>query len=792
MSLACLSCLLSHWRYNPIQLVAYITGLALATGLWSGVQAINTEARASYAAAASMLGHGQFEQLVPQIGNTIKQQRYIDLRRSGWLVTPVIEGRFGDVRLLGIDLATSPINFLPNQGSAGPVMQSFFGSTVLFANAETAKKLDGLTKAIVDTSIMTGVAITDVGTAQRLLKRRDLTRLIIIPEQPLGRPDLLAVAPDLRLQSPNKSADIGELTDSFHFNLTTFGLLCFAVGLFIVHSTIGLAFEQRLGMMRTMRSLGVPLKALIILISTEMLLLASIGAGLGIFLGYFIAAALLPDVAATVQGLYGAEISGTLQFRQEWWLSGFIIAILGTTAALISRLIQVAKMPLLASVQPRAWAMNSSKRLRLLIIGSLILFSASILLSLTGKGLITSCAILACLLIGSALALPILVERTLIVFQRLSHAAVWEWFWADTRQQVPGLSLALMALLLAISANIGVTTMVSSFRLTFLAFLDQRLAPELFVQVDTQDKSIQLEKFLINAGVEILPLLSTQREFSGQSIELYGVRVGSTYRQNWAFLGAFPNAWNKVQAGHAIIVNEQLARRANLWLGDPIKLTPNLTLPIAAVVADYGNPLGQMIVAENKFKELYPDIYPQQFGIRTQDVTKMRSIITEALGITDSAMVNQTTIKTASVDVFERTFRVTAALNALTLIVAAFALWMSLLTLADLRVPQLAPVWTMGLTNWSLGKLEMLRSIMLAALVFFCAIPLGLIISWVLLNIVNTEAFGWRLPMFVFPYDYARLGLYTIIAAVLAAAWPVARITLTPPAKLLKVFANEH
>jgi putative ABC transport system permease protein len=46
--------------------------------------------------------------------------------------------------------------------------------------------------------------------------------------------------------------------------------------------------------------------------------------------------------------------------------------------------------------------------------------------------------------------------------------------------------------------------------------------------------------------------------------------------------------------------------------------------------------------------------------------------------------------------------------------------------------------------------------------------------------------------MFVFPYDYARLGLYTIIAAVLAAAWPVARITLTPPAKLLKVFANEH
>ena len=40
-------------------------GLALATGLWSGVQAINSEARASYDAAAATLGEGQFDQLVP-------------------------------------------------------------------------------------------------------------------------------------------------------------------------------------------------------------------------------------------------------------------------------------------------------------------------------------------------------------------------------------------------------------------------------------------------------------------------------------------------------------------------------------------------------------------------------------------------------------------------------------------------------------------------------------------------------------------------------------------------------
>ena len=43
-----LKTLLSHWRRAPLQLFALVAGLALATALWSGVQAINAEARASY------------------------------------------------------------------------------------------------------------------------------------------------------------------------------------------------------------------------------------------------------------------------------------------------------------------------------------------------------------------------------------------------------------------------------------------------------------------------------------------------------------------------------------------------------------------------------------------------------------------------------------------------------------------------------------------------------------------------------------------------------------------------
>ena len=83
-------------------------GLALATGLWSGVQAINSVARASYDAAAATLGEGQFDQLVPRVGDRIPQSVYVDLRRAGWLVSPILDISFKGVRFVGCLLYTSP------------------------------------------------------------------------------------------------------------------------------------------------------------------------------------------------------------------------------------------------------------------------------------------------------------------------------------------------------------------------------------------------------------------------------------------------------------------------------------------------------------------------------------------------------------------------------------------------------------------------------------------------------------------------------------------------------------
>ena len=105
-------------------------------------------------------------------------------------------------------------------------------------------------------------------------------------------------------------------------------------------------------MMRSMRSMGVSLRTLIISVTTEMMILAMFGAVFGIVLGYLIAGLLLPDVAATLRGLYGANISGTLQLRPDWWLSGLVIALLGTGLAMSSQIWQITKLPILTSAKP--------------------------------------------------------------------------------------------------------------------------------------------------------------------------------------------------------------------------------------------------------------------------------------------------------------------------------------------------------------------------------------------------------------------------------------------------------
>jgi putative ABC transport system permease protein len=373
------------------------------------------------------------------------------------------------------------------------------------------------------------------------------------------------------------------------------------------------------------------------------------------------------------------------------------------------------------------------------------------------------------------------------------------WFWADSRQQLSGLSLALMALLLALAVNVGVGTMVESFSRTFLVWLDGRLAADVYVNAASEAQATEIRTWLRDRSevTAVLPGGRADTQLSGMPIEVLGLPDHAIYRDNWPLLESSDNAWVRLRPGDACLVSEQLARRLKLSIGDRIEVpAPGGTWPleIVGIYADYGNPKGQIAVNFATLTRRFPETPLTRLGLRVEPsaVPALFSALQAKFGLGDRNVADQATMKAESKRIFNRTFSVTSALNAFTLGVAGIALLTSLLTLANSRLPQLAPLWAIGITRKRLAAIELLKTMSVALITALFALPLGLLVAWCLLAIVNVKAFGWRLPFHVFPLQLIELLGVALVAAFLAALLPVARLARMEPASLIRIFANER
>ncbi|HVV42242.1 MAG TPA: ABC transporter permease [Nitrobacter sp.] len=813
-----LAVLLSHWRRHPAQLATLLIGLISATALWSGVQALNQQARNAYDQAAALFGGARTAMLVAQRGDVIPQRMFVDLRRAGWPVSPILEGRIRidghSVRLIGIEPVTLPAKAgaIPAIGRA--TLQSFLAPPGLALLApETASELHAVDGAALRSDdgtslpplksrpqLAPGVIVVDIGQAQRILRQpNEISRLLVGDVKGKHLP-LATVAGDaLRLVAPNAETDLERLTDSFHLNLTAFGLLSFLVGLFIVNSAIGLAFEQRLPTIRTLRACGISARLLSGTLLAELVLLALVSGLIGLICGYLIASALLPNVAISLRGLYGADIPGQLTLRPEWWAAGLAMSVLGAAAAAALGLLRVARLPVLAAAQPSAWRQAQQRRLTLQGAAAVVLFCVAAGLLRFGESLISGFAVLAALMLGAALALPVLLGFVLALGERTSRRPVVEWVWADARQQLSGLSLALMALLLALSVNIGVGTMVETFSKTFTTWLDGRLTADIYVRPIDAGQAHTIESWLRKRPdvKAILPGARADVRIAGQPVEVLGLADDDAYRARWPLLQSSANAWNEVRKGSGVLISEQLARRLKLGLGDRVIIpAPAGDWPavIVGFYADYGNPKGQLGVDINVLKARFPKMTQSRFGLRVapEQVAPLIEAMRSAFYLDSSRLSDQSTLKAESTRIFNRTFAVTAALNTFTLGVAGIALLTSLLTLSASRLPQLAPLWAIGLTRRRLAVLELFKTLSIALITALLAIPLGLVVAWCLIAVVNVRSFGWRLPFHVFPQSLIELLGVAMLAALLAMLAPAIRLWRMQPARLLRIFADER
>ncbi|MEE4343249.1 FtsX-like permease family protein [Pseudomonas alliivorans] len=815
-----LRALLSHWRRHPVQFFSVLTGLWLATALLTGVQALNSQARESYQRASQLIG-GQPQTLIEAAdGKLFSQDLFIQLRRAGWPVSPVVQGRIAlggledrKLQLMGIEPVTLPtgislagqtlnaeqvVDFLTPPGATWIAPQTLHELNLREGQQPRTENGTPLPPLRATPDMAPGLLLTDIGFAQPLLSANGQLSRLLLPDG-FKAPLPASLADQLVIRKAGEENNLERLTESFHLNLNALGVLSFIVGLFIVHAAIGLALEQRRGLLRNLRASGVTARLLIATLGVELGVLALLGGILGVVSGYLLASLLLPDVAASLRGLYGAEVAGQLNLSLWWWISGIGLSLLGALLAGANSLLRAARLPLLALADAQAWQQAHARWLQRqgwVAITCAVIAAVALYL---GNSLLAGFVLISALLLGAALGLPVLLDKLLSVLLARSRSVTGQWFLADCRQQLPALSLALMALLLAMAANIGAGSMTSGFRETFNSWLEQRLTAELYVSPQNPAQAEPLQAWLSQRPEikAVLPNWQVPVQLHGWPADLFGVIDHSTYRQHWELLDASADAWDQLVDQDTVMLSEQLARRLNLELGDTLILpVPAGQWPvrIVGIYADYGNPKGHLLVNARRLLTHWPQLTPIRFNLRIaqSDVAPVINALRERFALDDTHIIDQIQLKRWSGQVFERTFAATAALNSLTLGVAGVALFISLLTQSQSRLGQLAPLWAMGVTRRRLMLLNLGQTWMLAVLTLLLALPLGLAMAWCLNAVINVQAFGWRLPLRVFPLQLLQLMLLATVATLLASAWPLFKLHRSRPSDLLRTFAHER
>ncbi|MGE8412438.1 MAG: ABC transporter permease [Pseudomonas sp.] len=814
--------LLSHWRQHPVQFFSVLTGLWLATSLLTGVLALNTQARDSYARASRLIGGEPQASLVTASGSAFPQQWFVDLRRAGWPVSPVLQGRVQleaqalPLQLMGIE----PVSLPGGSSIAGQVLDlrqvaEFFSppgrtwvapqtlASLGYHAGEQPRTRDGqrLPPLQVRADMAPGLLLMDIGFAQSLLHQPGQFSRLLLPRDFAARAPALpaALAGQLVLRQGEAEGDLARLTESFHLNLDALGFLSFVVGLFIVHAAIGLALEQRRGLLRTLRACGVSARLLIGCLCVELGGLALLGGVAGVVSGYLLAGVLLPDVAASLRGLYGAQVPGQLSLSPGWWFSGIGLSLAGALLAGAASLLRAARLPLLALANPQAWHQAHARWLqrqgRVAILAALLALAAWY----WGNSLASGFVLMAALLLAAALGLPVVLDGVLGTVLGRSRGALGAWFLADCRQQLPALSLALMALLLALAANVGAGSMTAGFRQTFGDWLEQRLSADLYINPRNPEQALQLQDWLAQqpAVLASLPVWQVPLQIQGWPADLYGVIDHPSYRQHWPLLETDgERAWDQLASQDSLMLSEQLARRLHLRPGDRLELPVpggQWAPRVAGIYADYGNPRGHLLVNAAHLRQHWPQLAPNRFNLRLEPGTlgPLAQALQQRWQLDDSQIVDQARLKGWSQQVFERTFAATAALNSLTLGVSAVALFISLLTQSQGRLGQLAPLWALGVGRRQLMLLNLGQTWLLALLTLVLALPLGILLAWCLDTVINVQAFGWRLPLRLFPGQLLQLLGLAMLATLLASAWPLLQLYRAQPADLLRTFAHE-
>ncbi|MGD1996546.1 MAG: ABC transporter permease [Anaerolineae bacterium] len=658
-----------------------------------------------------------------------------------------------------------------------------------------------------------GIILSDIATAQELLGRVGrLDRIdLILPDDggiSAGRISA-SLPPGARVQAVEARTDgLKQMTAAFRTNLRALSLLALFVGLFLIYNTMTFSVVQRRSLFGRLRCLGVTRREVFALVVSEAFFVGMIGAALGLALGIAMGRRAVLRVTQTINDLYFVLTVRGVGIPVASLVKGALLGVLATTATASLPAWEAASVPPRAALSRSGLESKAQRGVVWAAVGSLAAFGVGTgVLGLPTRSLLVSFTSMSAVVLGFALLTPLamsIVMRGAAPLLGRVWGSLGRMAPRDVVSSLSRTSVAVAALMIAVSVTIGVSLMIGSFRHTVVDWLGYALQGDLYVRAPSF-KATQNVRVLDPAAVEIV------EEFPGvdRAELIRATTVGSPagpvyveagtstdYGEGLRYVsaeGSPEEVWEAVQQG-AVIASEPLANRLELPpRGGTITLYTGrglAELDVAGIYYDYASSQGTVIISMNTYRGLWDDDAVTALAVYLEsgaDVDEVASRMEEELASVQRVQVRSNRgLREDALAVFDRTFAITSALQMLATIVAFIGVLSALLSLELDKQRQLGILRAVGLTVRQLWGLVSLETGMMGAVAGLLSMPTGYVLSLILIYVINRRSFGWTLQMHIRLSPFIQAFVAAVVAALLAGIYPAYRMGKMVTAEALR------
>jgi putative ABC transport system permease protein len=365
-------------------------------------------------------------------------------------------------------------------------------------------------------------------------------------------------------------------------------------------------------------------------------------------------------------------------------------------------------------------------------------------------------------------------------------------------------SVAVAALMVAVSVTIGVSLMVSSFRYTVKAWLEQTLQGDIYISapsLTSTQTSAPLEPQVISylenwAGSNQLFTLRSVNVDSPQGMTHLAAASNTVMSSDRGFLAtSVPEQSIPAQLDSgAVIISEPYANRMGISKpGGTIYLytdSGGKEFPIVGIYYDYSSTQGTVLMSMDTYQKYWQDDAVTAAAIKLDSGTDIDAAVQE---LRDALAGEQRLIIRANqalrdevMQVFDRTFAITGALQLLATLVAFIGVLSALLSVELERQREMGILRAVGLTKRQLWGLIMLETGLMGTVSGLLAMPTGYVLALILVYIINRRSFGWTLQMQVVGDPFLLALLVAVGAALIAGIYPAARMSRMMAAEAIR------